>query len=107
MPEPIRFALECRLCSFHQTVTVSSGIKPDMTQQDATAMVVEECTRAEEDFFRDHWSKAHPAEAGEIVHHISAVEKLAKVTSYHKRVLSARVEGPSGFREGGALPPTV
>ncbi len=107
MPEPIRLVLECKLCYFERTVTVSGRIKPGMTQERANALVVTECIRAEESFFRHHWNKAHPTEAEEILRHIRAVKRLARLTSYRKRVLSARVEGPRGFRESGSPRPTV
>ncbi|MFZ1023293.1 MAG: hypothetical protein WAN87_04080 [Thermoplasmata archaeon] len=60
--------------------------------EEATASAVEQSIRAEKKFLRTHWRKAHPAEAEEISRHIQAVTQLARVTTFHKRVLAGRFE---------------
>jgi hypothetical protein len=105
MPAPIRFVLECKLCSYQRTVDARSRIKPDMTEERATALIAGDYFRAEERSFRTHWKRVHPAEVKEVMHHVSAVMKLAQVTSYHKQALSGRVGGPSELGDGGSPSP--
>jgi hypothetical protein len=76
-----------------------------MTEEQAKLAITEQTVRAEDNFFRDHWKREHPAEAEEIAHHIEQVAKLARVTTYHKRVLDSRVEGQGEVPLTGEQPP--
>jgi hypothetical protein len=89
------YTLTCRLCKFRVEAPVLNGIRPGMTKEAATADVVDRTIRAENEFFREHWQREHPDEAAEIARHIAAVAQLARVASYHKRVLDSRFEDAS------------
>jgi hypothetical protein len=106
MPEPVKFTMQCRMCPFHRTVSVSGTIQPGMSQEQATKAIADQSVRAEDNFFRDHWGRVHPAEAQEITHHIEQVAKLGRVTTYHKRVMETTIEGPGEQppMEAGAEP---
>ncbi len=84
--------MECRLCSFQRTTSITGPIKRDMTREETTAALAERILEAEDHFFRGHWGETHPVEAEAIMHHIRVVEKLARVSSFHKRVLDGRIE---------------
>jgi hypothetical protein len=107
MAEPVRFTMTCRLCTFHRTVSISGTVRPGMSQAEATVAITEQTVRAEDNFFRDHWQRAHPAEAAEIEHHIQQVAKLTRLTSYHKRVLETLVENAEIPIEGAVTDPNV
>lgn len=89
-----RLVLTCRLCKHHTAADVLAGIRADMTEEAAKTETVGRLLRAEREFFQNHWQQAHPAQAEEIIQHITAVEQLARVTSYHKRVFDTRFEEP-------------
>jgi len=105
MVEPVKLTMQCRLCGFHRTVAVSGTIRPDMTQEQATRAIADQSVKAEDNFFRDHWESQHAAEAHEIKAHIYQVAKLARVTTYHKRVLDSRIEGQGEVPIAGEQPP--
>jgi hypothetical protein len=92
-PRAARLALSCRLCKHRATFPVLDGVRADMTEEDARTDVVGRIIRAENDFFRDHWQRKHPVEAAEVTQHIALVTRLARVTTYHKRVLESRFNG--------------
>jgi hypothetical protein len=80
------------LCSFQLTVNVSGHRQETLNEEEVMRDLAEVCIQAEEAFFRNHCSKAHPTEAEAVLHHISAVEKLAQVRSSRKRVLTGQIE---------------
>lgn len=64
-----------------------------MTEEAATTDVLGRMIRAEDSFFRDHWQREHPEEAGEVTRHIALVARLARATTYGKLVLDRQFEG--------------
>jgi hypothetical protein len=87
------YSVHCRLCQFSVKAHMFDGVRAGMTMKEAQDDVMGRMIRAQNEFFRDHWLRKHPEEAAEIMEHIAAVTRLARVTSYQRRVLYGRFEG--------------